>query len=437
MNVKDAAADEEQFTPGWLPAAAFSHPEPTAVGTVDLHCPDSPGITKSLHGELRDALLLVRLHRDPLGMVHVPADLIDAGDERILALVDEQLGPRIRRHLHHFGCRMQDASCPGDAPPHLHGNVAVIVATTGRLAMLDRSLQSLSALAHDHLEIIVVDNRPAAQTRELVMHWRARDSRVRYVAEPRAGLSVARNRGIAETQAEFVAFTDDDAVVDPGWLAWLLAPFADPAVAAATGMVLPLELETVAQKRFEQYAGFCKGFDRRVYDLRCNRADDRLLYPYWGGFLGSGNSMAFRRAELIAAGGFDPGLPGAEDIDAMSRAILRGGQLVYEPRSLCWHEHRRDQEAFRRQLFNYGAHLTAMLTKALTHDPRFVRAAIRSIPLVFEIRRRSKRQAGSAAVLPPELAKIERAGMLRGPMLYAQTLMSARRLRLDEVINGG
>jgi hypothetical protein len=110
---------------------------------------------------------------------------------------------------------------------------------------------------------------------------------------------------------------------------------------------------------------------------------------------------------------------------------------VYEPRSLCWHEHRRDEDALRRQLFNYGAHLTAMLTKALTHDPRFARAAMRSVPLAFQIRRRAKRQAGSPAVLPPELAKIERAGMLRGPMLYAQTLISARRLRLDEVINGG
>lgn len=437
MTVKDAGADDEQFTPGGLPAAAFSHPEPTAVLTVDLHCLDRAGITTSLRGEQRDALLLVRLHRDPLGIVHVPADLLDAGDERILALVDEQLGPRVRRHLLRFGCRMEDAGCPGDTAAHVSGKVAVIVATTGRLAMLERCLQSLSVLQHDDLEIIVVDNRPAAPTRELVMQRRARDSRVRYVAEHRAGLSVARNRGIAETQAEFLAFTDDDAVVDPGWLAWLLAPFADPEVAASTGMVLPLELETVAQKRFEQYAGFCKGFDRRAYDLRCNRADDRLLYPYWGGFMGSGNSMAFRRTELTAAGGFDPALPGAEDIDAMSRAILRGGRLVYEPRSLCWHEHRRDQEALRRQLFNYGAHLTAMLTKALTHDPRFARAAIRSVPLVFQIRRRAKRQAGSAAVLPPELAKLERAGMLRGPMLYAQTLISARRLRLDEVINGG
>ena len=59
----------------------------------------------------------------------------------------------------------------------------------------------------------------------------------------------------------------------------------------------------------------------------------------------------------------------------MSSAILRGGTLVYEPRSLCWHEHRHDEAAFRRQLFNYGVGFTATLTKAMTHYRRFPRAS--------------------------------------------------------------
>jgi O-antigen biosynthesis protein len=102
--------------------------------------------------------------------------------------------------------------------------------------------------------VIIVDNPPrTGETLALVSTMAADDGRFRYVAEPRQGLSVARNRGVAEAlTAEYVAFTDDDAMVDADWLRWLLAPFADRSVTATTGMVLPLELETAAQKRFEQ-----------------------------------------------------------------------------------------------------------------------------------------------------------------------------------------
>jgi len=430
------------ITPGFLPAAAFAHPGPTAVGTIDLHSPSDFSLTTPLRGEHRDGLLLVRLHDEPLGALHVPDMSIAASADQLVGLVDQQLGPRVRRHMQRFRCQVSDVRCPGDTIPRVAGAVAVIIATTGRTATLDRCLYSLTPLRRDDLEIIVVDNRPDVRTRELVSQWSVRDRRVRYVAEGRSGLPIARNRGIAETRAEFVAFTDDDVVVDPNWLPWLLAPFVDAKVAAVTGMVLPLELETVAQKLFEQYAGFCKGFERHVYDLRSNRADERLLYPYWGGMFGSGNSMAFRRAGLVAAGGFDPALgvgtiPHGEDIEAMSKAILRGGELVYEPRSLCWHEHRRDDDALRRQVFNYGVGFTAVLTKALTHDPGFARAVARSVPVAVRIRRRRARRSGATGALPPELARIEHRGMLRGPVVYARSLHTVRRLRLNEVINGG
>ena len=432
-----------QITPGFLPAAALGHMEPTAVGTIDLDCHDGVSFRAGPGTMHRDALLLVRLHQEPIGIVHVPDARNAISADKIRALVEHQFGARIRQHEAGFGCRVSDAACPGQAPTHVPGQVAVIVATTGRVDALDRCLRSLTALQRDDLELIVVDNRPARRTYELVSRWQARDRRVHYIAEHRPGLSIARNRGIAATHAQFIAFTDDDVVVEPNWLTWLLAPFADANVGVVTGMVLPGELETAAQKRFEQYSGFCKGFERRAYDVRSNGAYDRLLYPYWGGIFGSGNSVAFRRTELVAMGGFDPALGagtivhGGEDLDAMSRAILRGSELVYEPRSLCWHEHRRDDAALRGQLFGYGVGLTGALTKALTHDPRFARAAVRSVPVAFRIHRRRKRRRSSGAALPPEFAKIERAGMLRGPLLYARSARSVHRLRLNEVINGG
>jgi O-antigen biosynthesis protein len=216
------------------------------------------------------------------------------------------------------------------------------------------------------------------------------------------------------------------------WLAELLEPFTDPAVAAVTGCVLPLTLESAVQKRFEIYAGFGKGVERQIYDLGEHRAR-RLLYPYWGGMFGSGNSMAFRASALAEIGGFDPALGagtptgGGEDIAAFSDVILAGGQIVYEPRSVCWHEHRADEAALTSQVYNYGVGFTAVLWRYLTRDPRFWWTVARSIPLVIELTR-NRSQERSAVPAANDLAALEAKGRLAGPWRYFVSRRSARRL---------
>jgi cellulose synthase/poly-beta-1,6-N-acetylglucosamine synthase-like glycosyltransferase len=75
---------------------------------------------------------------------------------------------------------------------------------------------------------------------------------IRYVQEPRPGLSVARNTGIRQSKGDIIAFTDDDVTVHPNWIARLQQSFPDPQVMAVTGLVLPAELETEAQFIFEK-----------------------------------------------------------------------------------------------------------------------------------------------------------------------------------------
>jgi O-antigen biosynthesis protein len=231
-----------------------------------------------------------------------------------------------------------------------------------------------------------------------------------------------------------VAFTDDDVVVERDWLGWLVQPFvSDTRVDVVTGLVLPGELETQAQRWFEAYGGFGKGFERRVYDLGTHR-EDRFLYPYWGGAFGSGNSMAFRRRCLTTIGGFDAALGagsparGGADIEAFSHAILQGGRLVYEPRSICWHKHRRDEAALRRQLVAYGAGFTAILTKWVMRDPRVLPALFRgALSLARSRFVPGARRLRDRPNLPPELDRLELRGMLLGPALYLRSVLWSRR----------
>src|SRR6185503_9369835 len=91
---------------------------------------------------------------------------------------------------------------------------------------------------------LVVDNSSGDKETECV----AREFGVRYTSESVPGLSRARNRGLAESNTDLVAYIDDDARADEKWLGLLVAPFADPLVAVATGETVELDSETDALK---------------------------------------------------------------------------------------------------------------------------------------------------------------------------------------------
>jgi len=426
---------------------------PMAVRSVELSEPlgDLVAGSSVAGAPYGGALVLGRLRGEPLGLATVPlhAGRASAEDvaERLWASLSEVLSARANGGVSDLGpgtllrglqraAGTRPAPLPAEQAPH----VTVIVPTGGRSAHLERCLRSLRALRYPRFDLLVVDNKPEdPATRGVVKAQAVDDGRIRYSAEPRPGSSVARNHGVVRTTAELVAFTDDDVVVEPEWLDWLVRPFLDdPAVGVVTGLVLPAELETPAQWWFEQYGGFAKGFEHRVYDLNGHRADDRLLYPYWGGVFGSGNSMAFRRSSLCAIGGFDPALGAGSvaragsDIEAFSHVILRGERLVYEPRSVCWHEHRREERALRRQLLNYGVGFTAILTKWALRDPTLLLMLIRRLPA--GLRAETGGAPGAKPDLPAYLRRLELVGYLLGPLLYARSVIWARRLRLADVM---
>ena len=146
--------------------------------------------------------------------------------------------------------------------------VTVVVCTRNRPVELERSLRSIVEVCGGNpaVDILVVDNAPEDDATERVVRQFAG---IRYVLEPRAGLSFARNRAIAESSGEWIAYTDDDVVLDRGWLNGLLEAYTEnPDVAAYAGPILPYELNTEAQILFEGRGGLGHGFHKVVYSKR-------------------------------------------------------------------------------------------------------------------------------------------------------------------------
>src|SRR5580692_3407178 len=166
-------------TSGHLPISAFKHLEPTAIGVVDLDrslAPSAPSGGPWGEGE-RDGLLLVRLHEEPLAVVHIDGDPGALGEAQLAAELWRSAGEAIRRHVERCGCArlpagadpdaLSDAlrdtagACPGAAPVDPRASVAVIISTAGREEQLARCIRSLLAQRRAALEVVVVDNRPA------------------------------------------------------------------------------------------------------------------------------------------------------------------------------------------------------------------------------------------------------------------------------------
>ena len=242
-------------------------------------------------------------------------------------------------------------------------SASVVICTRDRPDQLAACLASLPRQSYRPREIIVVDNASLDQR----THDVALAAGVIYIREDRPGLDIARNTGVLRATGDIVAFTDDDVLLHPKWLERLVAAFDRPQVAAVTGLVLPAELATEAQRHFETYWGFGKGYRERDFDSSSFKSHRRDAFPAWE--IGAGASMAFRRDVFERIGLFDERLDVGQagcsgDSEYWYRLLANGYTCRYAPSSVAFHSHRRTIEGLGSQIFYYmRGHVAALLVQ--------------------------------------------------------------------------
>jgi len=101
-------------------------------------------------------------------------------------------------------------------------NVDVVICTRNRARQLARLLLSLMRLAvptDASCKVIVVDNASTDRTQDVcTLALRYLPMPVTVLDEPVKGVARCRNRAVEASSADYVAFLDDDVVVDPAWL---------------------------------------------------------------------------------------------------------------------------------------------------------------------------------------------------------------------------
>jgi glycosyltransferase involved in cell wall biosynthesis len=208
--------------------------------------------------------------------------------------------------------------------------IDVVVCTFNRAALLEGIVSSLMAQTYpaERYQVTVVDDGSTDETWAKLRQMAASQRRLRPLQIAHAGLSAARNCGWRSARGEIVAFTDDDCLADPGWLAAVARTFADhPEALGAVGKtatvperVTPLTHQVVVTGPNNIYHG-------------CN--------------------MAYRKEVLSEVGGFDEGAHYAED-SQFAAAVLTRGPIVFAPEIVIIHPPRPrlflDRERWTRRL---------------------------------------------------------------------------------------
>ncbi len=432
VRMTSAGGDQDGFEPARVCEVELSQPLPA------ISAAGAPGGAR--YGS---AWVLARWYSEPVATLEVPLAGGDVSPDRLAALLWPVVAPALTGRLAAAGepapvalpvTGIQAAS----SVPFLLGrdkvlasapSASVIVCTRYRPERLAGCLDALQRQDYPDYEVIVVDNAPETDAVERLAATRSGRVPVRYVVEPRPGLSWARNAGLAAARGDIVAFLDDDELPDRYWLAEMARGFTvAPQVAGVSGTVLPARLDTRAQCLFERFGGHSKGrgFTAAVFD-QASHARQHPLYPLPP--FGVGASMAFDRDALRALGGFDVALgagttaKAGEDTAVISQLMLTGATFVYWPAAVMWHEHRQTLAELERQLNGYGSGLTAFYASFLLRHPRHLATMLRLAPRALRDLRGhdSVSTQDMGAGYPPALRRAELRGMLAGPFRYVRS----------------
>ncbi len=191
--------------------------------------------------------------------------------------------------------------------------ISVIIPTYNAEATILETIESLQQQTFQDFEILVINDGSTDRTLEVLNH--INEPRLKILSYENAGHSVARNRGIAVAQGEFLSFMDADDLWTPDKLeSQLTALEQHPDAGVAYSWTLNMTTQ-------DGQTFFTKGCSSTVEG---NVYRELLL----GCFIGNGSNILIRRSVVDKTQGFEPGMKTGADWDFYIRAATECNFVV-------------------------------------------------------------------------------------------------------------
>ena len=290
-------------------------------------------------------------------------------------------------------------------------DITVAICTRDRPAQLRASLAALEAQSFQDFRVLVIDQSAGPHADTPASEWQERH--LRLLRDPGRGLSRARNLALRTAETPWIAFVDDDCLLEPDWIEQLRRVVEEhPEVSFVTGHVGVANVPAG-----DHLAAAARGVHtEQVVGGRWTRPHE----------LGFGVCMALRREVALALGGWDERLgagnedfPAGEDVDFNYRLTRSGHLALASPRMRAAHDQWRSPADTVRLYRGYGAAAAAFPVKHFrSGDPLggtwlWLLAAIEVLRLLASgVRHRSR--------LRLRVALAQAAGFARGTALAAR-----------------
>jgi hypothetical protein len=256
--------------------------------------------------------------------------------------------------------------------------------------MLARLIEELAGQGSASLEVLLVHDGRPGDVADAARMLAPTGVAVRVVPAPGSGYYELKNAGAQAARGELVVFLDCDVVPDAGWLAEILAPFDDPAVAAVAGATRLVEPAGLWAKLVAP---------TYVFPLTAPPGPVRRVDGFFA------NNIAFRR-DVALTFPF-PRIAGTSRIScvALARQLADAGAvLVQAPAARVTHPPSPGLARTVRRALVHGRD-TVVLAQAGLGTPATARAWARRLPPLMRAVVRARRTVGMRpAVLPLALA---------------------------------
>ena len=236
---------------------------------------------------------------------------------------------------------------------------SVVICTYNREKYVGESIKSICEQTFDSaaFELVLIDNNSPDHTADIFNDFAQQYKHVqmRYILEQNRGISFARNRGIKESQGEFIVFVDDDETVDTFYLEKLDAYLRDNPQAELAATAVEPVYETEKPKWLSHFTmRLITGYYNKGKEVRVLGAKD---YP--------GTGHAIIKKELFERfGDFNTelgrkgsSLLGAEDKDMFLRLIENNVACYYFPDIPIYHhipQNKLTDDFFHRLTYSIG-----------------------------------------------------------------------------------
>jgi glycosyltransferase involved in cell wall biosynthesis len=216
--------------------------------------------------------------------------------------------------------------------------ISVVICTYNRSKFLKKAFDSIKnqKCNKNDFEIILVNNNSIDNT-EVFCHNYIKenpDLRFKYFVETNQGLSHARNRGIKESNGEFITFVDDDAWADKDFIKKSIGYLETDSSLAVVGGKIFLDYEKEAPKWVSRFLLSLFGyynlgnspvnFNKRNYPRGSNMTYRKVIFDKYGGF----------NTDLGRNGG---DLMGNEEKEIFIRIFNKGEIGIYHPDLIVYH----------------------------------------------------------------------------------------------------